>query len=473
MDILRSVIFYITSFYLTLLPANGYIEGVVGQPQSFLPTQAITQSDRTISSLLFRGLFKYDNYGTLIADLADDWQISEDGLEYTVKIKDNQYWANGKKITSNDIIYTSFKTKNLSDIATDRIDELTVRFTLPNRFSPFLDLLTAGIMLENSEETNQGLFPVSSSSIRIVKIEKNGSIIRKITLFNTDPTKNIRKISFKYYSNEDEVITAAKLGEVDGFLAEEKHTLQNFNETKFPLQGVYYALFFNLRNKQLASAELRTKLSKVLPINSLISEYGITVQGPVSRSFYANREVSFYNFDDKFADNLHELSITLTVPNISSHVKLARIIKSLWEDKLNLNVELNIVDSKNIIKDVIEPRNFEILLYGQETPRDPDRYVYWHSTQKDMPGLNITGFEHVRADRALEEGRKELDSFKRSIHYNEFQKVISEQIPAVFLYHPYATYYMSKYIEGFGDKYTYSPVDRFLDIDKWRRIRTN
>ena len=113
------------------------------------------------------------------------------------------------------------------------------------------------------------------------------------------------------------------------------------------------------------------------------------------------------------------------------------------------------------------------MLFGQEVGRDPDRYVLWHSTQKDPPGLNISGFDQIRADRALEEGRNESDSDKRVVHYSEFQKTVVGQTPAIFLYHPFVHYYVSKYIEGIGEKYTFSYSDRFLDFANWKRVKTN
>jgi ABC-type transport system substrate-binding protein len=85
----------------------------------------------------------------------------------------------------------------------------------------------------------------------------------------------------------------------------------------------------------------------------------------------------------------------------------------------------------------------------------------------------LSGFEHVRSDRALEEGRNELDYEKRVVHYNEFQKVTFEQVPVIFLYHPYAHYYMSKNIEGIGQKNTFTATDRFIDFANWQRVQTN
>jgi len=114
-----------------------------------------------------------------------------------------------------------------------------------------------------------------------------------------------------------------------------------------------------------------------------------------------------------------------------------------------------------------------MLLYGQEVGRDPDRYSNWYSTEKDPPGLNLSGFSQVRADRALEEGRKELNNDKRTIHYNELQKSVLDNVPVIFLYHPFSNYYVSKYIKGIGDKYTFTFSDRFLDFYNWENVQTN
>ena len=152
---------------------------------------------------------------------------------------------------------------------------------------------------------------------------------------------------------------------------------------------------------------------------------------------------------------------------------MAKQIASVWREKLDIEVKVEPIATNDIVPRIIEPRDFEVLLFGQEVGRDPDRYVLWHSAQKNPPGLNFSGFDQVRADRALEEGRNELDNEKRIIHYNEFQKVVVDQVPAVFLYHPFTNFYVSKYIEGVGEKYTFTYADRFLDFENWKFVRTN
>ncbi|HRY56758.1 MAG TPA: hypothetical protein P5014_01195, partial [Patescibacteria group bacterium] len=249
--------------------------------------------------------------------------------------------------------------------------------------------------------------------------------------------------------------------------------MQNFENYKYPVQGVYYALYFNLRNEKLDDVELRRKMLKVLPIEDLVYYYGIPVQGPISRSTFTDKSLPFDIYDENFEDDLEKLEIKVNVPDEKNHVKLAENVLKMWEDKLNLEVTIVKTDPKEFVDKVIETRDFEVLLYGQEVGRDPDRYVLWHSAQKEPPNLNLSGFEQIRADRALEEGRNELDNDKRVVHYNEFQKVLNEQVPAIFLYHPYINHYVSKYIEGIGQKYTFTYWDRFLDFKNWNKISSN
>jgi peptide/nickel transport system substrate-binding protein len=470
MNIFTKIFFLSHSFILATLPTSRFTEGIIEQPRSFLPTQATNQTEKTISSLIFRGLFKHDIYGTAIPDLADTWEVSEDGLVYTIRLKDNQYWTNGRKITSDDLIYTSFKSPDLAGVATDKVDELTVRFTLPNKYAPFLSLLTVGIMPSNAEEELNPLLPVSSADFRVVRVERSGDIVRKIILANTNPEAKIKKLVFKFYSNDDELVTAAKLGEIDAFsLGGITDEVPNFIDYKYPVQGIYYSLYLNLRDEKFEDKVFRQKLEKVLPMENLIGEEGIAVQGPISRSLFTDRGINFDKYDKDFKEDLSNKVIEITVPDVEDHVEMVEHVKEVWESRLNLDVKIKKVDPDEIIKEVIEPRDFEVLFYGQEVGRDPDRYVLWHSAQESPPGLNITGFEQIRADRALEEGRNELENENRLVHYSEFQKVLVEETPAIFLYHPYSHHYITQNITGVGEKYTFTYADRFLDFNLWRR----
>ncbi len=468
---LQQLFLFITSTLVAFSPAATYTEGVVGQPISFNPVKAKTQHEIAVSRLIYRGLFKYDIYGSLIPDLADTWAVSEDGLTYTIKLKSNQTWNDGKPISADDLIYTAFNSPNLTGVATDRVDPLTVRYTLPNKYAPFVSLLTIGVIPNGSLEKDNPIKPTSSGDFSVVRIDKTGSLINEVVLYN--PNTHIKRLNFKYYSNDDEILAAAKLGEIDGFLFKDNINLDRFNEYKYPMQGIFYGLFFNMSNDNVKEELFRKQLRNTLNVERMIETRGILVQGPISRSTFTDRALNFNHYDPLLSADLLGKQLVLTVPDIEGHINLAEEIKNIWEDKLNIDVTIRKISPSEIDERVLKPRNFEVLLYGQEVGRDPDRYNTFHSAQAPYPGANISQFNHVRSDRALEEGRNELDDSKRVTHYNELQKVIDEQVPVIFLYHPYDRYYVSKYISGIGDKYTFAPGDRFLDFYNWQRKKIN
>lgn len=457
------------SLVYLLIPGKTFVEGVVGQPASFVPAKAVSDTDKTISRMLYRGLFRYDNFGTLIPDLAETWTTSDGGLVYTITIKDNQYWSDGSKISSDDLIYTAFKASNLSGVATDKIDERTVRYTLPNKFSPFLSMMTLGVMKNGSLENSQGLYSSTSGPFRVASVKQKGDVVKRVILINSDNSA-IKQISFRFYASAQELETAYKLGEIHAFLLQDNQEYnKEDNETlyQYPVQSVYYALFFNLRNEANKDSTKRTNMAKTLNIKDIIGPYGIPVEGAISRNFYTNDKFKADKYDDLANFDFSANPIAIDVPSTPALVEIAQKIQSVWEEKLKTNVTIRKHSTEEIKNKVIEPRFFDILLFGQEVGRDPDRYVNWHSTQAPSPGLNLSGFSNVRADRALEEGRNELDQDARRKHYDEFQRIIYEQTPAIFLHHPYMNYYVSNRVKGIGEKYTFTSADRFLDFNNW------
>jgi len=469
MSMIQFIVFYLLSLIYLLVPSKTFVEGVVGQPGSFLPSKAVSDVDKTVSRLLYRGLFKYDNFGALVPDLAETWITSDEGLVYTITIKDNQYWSDGSKINSNDLLYTAYKSSNLSGIATDKIDDLTVKYTLPNKFSPFLSVMTLGVMKNGSEENYRGLYTPSSGPFRVASIKKKGDLVKRVVLLD-NKSKNIKQIAFRFYPNSSELTTAYRIGEIHAFLLSENADYVKSKNTvlyQYPIQSVYYALFFNLRNQTFKDIELRNKLSKTLNVPEIISGYGIPVEGPISRSDYTSEKYKTSNYDKLAAYDLANMPIVVDAVTTPALMDIAKKIQTDWKDKLNANVILQKYTPEEIREKIIDTRMFDILLFGQEVGRDPDRYVNWHSTQSQAPGLNLSGFDNVRADRALEEGRKELDADVRHIHYDEFQRIVYEQTPAIFLHHPYMNYYVSSKVKGMGDKYTFTTSDRFLDFNNW------
>lgn len=164
--------------------------------------------------------------------------------------------------------------------------------------------------------------------------------------------------------------------------------------------------------------------------------------------------------DDKY------LTIKLTTVESGENQQILEAIKGYWE-KIGIRVELEVLPASKLQMDVLRPRNFEALFYGQAMGADPDPYAFWHSSQVGEGGLNIASYKDEEVDQLLEDARLSSDISERQEKYKKFQEIISEDVPAVFMYSPIYIYIQGKNVKGFDVNNILYPKDRFANIDEW------
>ena len=164
--------------------------------------------------------------------------------------------------------------------------------------------------------------------------------------------------------------------------------------------------------------------------------------------------------------NKRLLKIKLTAPDISENIQAAELIKKYLQN-IGIMVDLEIIDNTKIIREVIRPRSYEMLLFGEIIGLDPDPYPFWHSSQNQDPGLNLAIFTNRNIDKTLEDARKAKTPEEKITKYTEFQNLIVSDIPAVFLYSPTYTYALHNKIKGVGIERIILPSDRFNNVSEW------
>jgi len=150
----------------------------------------------------------------------------------------------------------------------------------------------------------------------------------------------------------------------------------------------------------------------------------------------------------------------------SSLLKVADLLKNQWQ-KLGIGLEIKSYPVSQIEKEIIRPRNYEILLFGESLGIIPDPFPFWHSSQKKDPGLNLTGYENKTVDKLLEEARINLDPKERCQKLQEFQEILIKDSPCIFLFSPDYLYFVSNQIKGIESRIIVNPSKRFLGIENW------
>ncbi len=353
-----------------------------------------------------------DNNRTEVSALVKEWKIENDNKDFIFTLNTDLKWHDGQKLKPADINY------QISGAQIEPIGKDQIKISLTNAYSPILAVLSKPII-------KKGILGLGQYQITNLTYQKD--FIQNITLVDTQNNNN--KKTYHFYDQEEKLIYAYKLGEIDSISdIASPDDLSNWPNTKIsPISNInnnYIAIFLN--TKKLDQKDLRQALAYATPKTPNKEERCISPVSPISWAY--NDTVKPYNFSPQRAKELFKdldiAEINLAVNN-RKLLTLADQIKESWQNILGMKVNIS-------IQNQIKTDNFEAVLAFAAIPQDPDQYEFWHSTQTN----NITQINDPKIDKLLEEGRQTFDIQKRKEIYLEFQKILLEESPAIFLSYP-------------------------------------
>jgi peptide/nickel transport system substrate-binding protein len=519
------------TFFTTEIPLYGgsLKEGVIGSARFINPLLAVSDGDRDLSALIYSGLMKATPEGKLVPDLAEKYTLSDDGKTYTFTIRKDAIFQDNIPVTADDVLFTIEKAQDPSlkspkraswdSIVAKKIDERTVEFTLMQAYAPFLENTTLGILPKHlwqeatSDEFAFSLYnaePIGSGPYKIRSIERNSSGIP--TIYHLEPFQKylggrayIEDLSIIFYPSEEELLTALKTDAIDNTysispekVAEIKTARTDVTILTSPLPRIF-AVFFN---QNQATVFTKTEVRKALDaavdkdalVTSVLDGFGVPIDGPIPETFITSTKKSAATDTDRIQrartilekggwtlnsdTNTYELkgatkkakptplAFSISTSNILELKHAAEILKATWE-KMGAKVDLQVYDLNDLHQNVIRPRKYDALLFGQVVGRGLDLFAFWHSSQRNDPGLNIALYTNSKADKLLVDGRKQSDPSLRLEDYRTFDDIIRDDTPAVFLYSPNFIYVTPARLRGVTLGTVVSPAERFLSINHW------
>lgn len=497
-------------------------EGLVGQPQYINPILAPASSvDSDISKIAYAQLLKFNDKLELVPDLAAELpQVSEDQKVYTLKLKPDLKWHDGRAILADDIVFTvetiqnadfdSPLRANWGRVKVEKVDDTTVVFTLREVSASFITNFTLQIIpkhiWENMSPSNfrlsdYNLRPIGSGPYVFREIKKTADgTIRSISFKSNEDYHEgrpyIDRVTFRFYNDYDGLINAFQGKEIDslGYLPFDRKSLESngkFDQHKLNLPQ-YQAVFFNLpKSSTLADKAVRQALWLATDRQRIIEEvylgyakpaYGPILEGNLGYSEEVATKTHTSTVEaaallDKAgwvldpntntrSKNQRPLEFSLATNNFVVNVKTAQMLQSAWQ-QIGVTVNLVIVSPQELQQDYIRSRNFEALLFFENTGADPDPYPFWHSSQARDPGLNLSGFSNASADTLLTQARQTTDVNVRIQNYQQFQNIITDELPAVFLNNVVYVYNVPDDLGGLNLNTIIHPSERFLNINKW------
>lgn len=369
---------------------------------------------------LSKGLTLLKDDGQVMPLLVKSWKIENDGKKYTFYLKNDLFFNDKSRVTSEDINY------NFSGVKLEKPDKFTIVFNLNESYSPFLAALNRPVLKKRF---------IGIGEYKLKDLELNGQFIRSIILVNAKDDYKIK--IYQFYPSSDALKLAFVMGEVNkalgiSDLAFQKSSFEKFKNIKID-QKINYkkivTLFYNNNDPVLSDKKIRNALSYSLPDEF---SYGQRAYSPISVKSWAYAPQHIKYQDLEHADILfsqantstESAKVILNIKTLPKYIKTAELVAKYF-NKLNLETKIETVDTI--------PNNFQVFLGDFGVPNDPDQYVLWHSSTEQ----NITKFKNMRIDKLLEDGRKTSDIEERRKIYSDFQKYLLDESPATFLYFPY------------------------------------
>lgn len=413
-------------------------------------------------------------------------------------------------------------------VAVNSTDGRTVTFTLKKPYAPFLENATIGILPKHlwgalsAEEfgfSSYNTNPVGSGPYKVSNISQNGSGIPEyydlipFTGF-AEGVSFVSRVQIRFYAGEEKLIDAYKKGEVGAISALSPKNALDLKNTGMrvlsaPLPRTF-GVFLN-QNEQgiFTDASVRQALDKSIDkdtiIDSVLFGFGTKIHGPLPPGVigFENSEATdtatttsteenriaaakdiltkngwLYNEETKVMEKKTKgvgkngkqstqiLAFSLSTSDAPELRKVAEILQQEW-GKIGARVELKVFESGDLNQNVIRPRKYDALLFGEIVGRDPDPYAFWHSSQRFDPGLNIALYANITADKLLEKARSVPEEKERALLYHSFETEVIHDTPAIFLYSPNFIYVLPKDVGGVNLSGITLPSERFANIKDW------
>ncbi len=468
-------------FPALLLSQDTLIESFRSFPITLNPLLATDEVSISIADKIFNGLFTLDKDGKVVPDLIKRWRLQGNSIVF--ELKENVYWHDGKKISTDDVIFTwklmkdhSFQYPYRADIDFIKeivpLDSMRAKIIMAKKVAPFLLYMTFKILPAHEKEKcrRSDIMLPGTGPYKFHEIKINQHLLLKKfeKYFNGEP-----KIPFyKLTVNTDPILNPIKLLKDEIHLGELEHDVyrtmvknQEFNSKVNVIQFMknsYTYLAFNMRNHVL-SKKMRKAISYSIPRKQMVESL-LSGMGEVANSHIIFKPWRINGLDYKFNPEISKKIISklgwksgrngffekdgrplkfLLITNGESILRryCVSIIKDALE-KTGIKIEIKLYEYLSF-RSALKKGDFDLAISGYLMDLDPN--VWDLFSTKGV--LNYANFSNPYLDALMIKGKETLEPERRKDIYLEIQKILWDELPVLPLFTPYYLMGASKNLE--------------------------
>lgn len=488
------------------------IVGTTDPKGEFVPIYSSTLYDSWVNNLIFDGLISNNEKGEPVPNVAESYEVSEDGKTYTFKLNKGIKFTNGQELTAKDVAFTftsicdpgydgprmdavnnlvGYEEYNKGDAKSVEgikvIDDYTISFTNKNVDAAGIWNFSYGIMPESVYKFEKGNFqavkdkllePVGSGAYKFVHF-KPGQEVKFEK--NADYWKGEPKIPYivMKVTNAQTLLQELMAGTVDidrvGAKSENIDPLKQagFLNLDLYMQNGYGYIGLNYGSDKVKDPKVRQALLYGLNrdgfMQSYYQGYGQVYNSHILPTSWAyNPDVPKYEYNPEKAKELLdeagwkdtngngvrdkdgvELELQWLTYTGSKYVDaLIPIVQQSWE-QIGVKVTPELMEFGTMM-DKVNNREYDIFNGAWNLSIDPDPSGIFAISQDVPGGFNNIGWRNEEADKLLKEGKGTTNQEERKKAYAEWQLKFSEDVPYILLGNAQEMFASNSRVKGYN-----------------------
>lgn len=505
-------------------PVSGgqVVEAVAGTAGPLNPLFEQGVNEKEIDSLIYQGLTTINARQQVTGLLAKGWTVSQEGQTYVFDLRQDVRWADGARFSADDVMYTFGVLQspdyqqptqlNWKDVKVEKVNDHQIRFTLKAPSASFPLYLRQGILPKHvfqkiaigdmTRSPRSGTKAIGTGPFKVGAISSDRHVVTLDRNTYANPQPYLDHFVFRSYPSLGDAVDAVSRGEADtvgdllpqGIQALAKRpdlTLMQIRTFNFA------AVLFNLTpdmsvyfNPPSVRQALNQAVDRDRIVRTVLEGHADPAPGPIPPTdwAYAKQQASKYKYDPNLAaQTMAQAGWTMdlqrgvlskggrdfTVHLVTADAYPYRPVAEAVRDQLRLigvQVEIDPVPASVLVSKYLVGKQFQLALADFENGPDPDQWTLWHSGAP-LDSLNFTSADRLPKqaliDKDLEDGLAKSDEVSRRAAYTDFQDLMADAAPAIFLFEPHYTYVVSRRVRGVHTNPVIEPIDRFEYVTDW------
>jgi peptide/nickel transport system substrate-binding protein len=437
---------------------------------------------------LYDGLVRFDEEMNPIPDLAESWEISEDGTVYTIKLREEVKFHDGTVMTADDVLYTAeltldesinspYRNKFIIDgepVVWEKLDDYTVQATLPHPFGPFLSKLSRADeiffcvlpkhLLESCAGDMQScdfnLQPVGTGPYKFVEYVPGQRLVMEAHDDYHQGRPGLKQVVRLAYPNEQSALAALKSGEIDAGPLREAGNVKaaeedpNLTVHRYDSNWIF-AGRMDTAHPILQEKAVREAIAHAIDrenlVKAAVSPTATVGNSPISIGWAASPDVPVFGYDPEVSKQLLEeagwtgdgirqkdgvpLGFTVTLYPDYAAPDIAAAMQQFLQ-QVGIELKINQLEYANFQTEIYANKNFDMYLDWQGFGVDPDIASRWTTATSEKSDYldNPSNYSNPEVDKALQEAALALTQEERAEYLRQAQNLITADVPAVWLY---------------------------------------